>query len=99
MQGAESSDGCGTSVVVVFRALEYFSKKIYLFCFIHFDVTTSYKLVCRVTLQETALRSARYALTMRASERHAIPSTPGMVSPPKRERQTKIERHASLPLR
>ena len=24
----------------------------------HFDVTTSYKLVCRVTLQETALRSA-----------------------------------------
>ncbi|GBP92997.1 hypothetical protein EVAR_63641_1 [Eumeta japonica] len=41
-----------------------------------FDVTTSYKLVCRVTLQETVIRS-RYALTMRASERHAsLP--PGM---------------------
>ncbi|GBP15132.1 hypothetical protein EVAR_11432_1 [Eumeta japonica] len=37
----------------------------------HFDVTTSYKLVCRVTLQETALRSAHVMLTMRASERHA----------------------------
>ncbi|GBP61890.1 hypothetical protein EVAR_97979_1 [Eumeta japonica] len=36
-----------------------------------FDVATSYKLVCRVTLQETALLRSRYALTMRASERHA----------------------------
>ncbi|GBP79380.1 hypothetical protein EVAR_61804_1, partial [Eumeta japonica] len=36
-----------------------------------FDVTTSYKLVCRVTLQELRYARSRYAPTMRASERHA----------------------------
>ncbi|GBP11907.1 hypothetical protein EVAR_74537_1 [Eumeta japonica] len=39
-----------------------------------FDVTTSYKLVCRVTLQETVTLRSRYALTMRASEAR-VPST------------------------
>ncbi|GBP34493.1 hypothetical protein EVAR_29888_1 [Eumeta japonica] len=51
-----------------------------------FDVTTSYKLVCRVTLQETALRSAHVMRSQWERVRGTRPFHSGMVSPPKSER-------------
>ncbi|GBP03296.1 hypothetical protein EVAR_2699_1 [Eumeta japonica] len=53
----------------------------------NFDVTTSYKLVCRVTLQETG--TLRRVMRLRASENASLPLGHG--SPPKSERETNVK--------
>ncbi|GBP88695.1 hypothetical protein EVAR_79077_1 [Eumeta japonica] len=61
-----------------------------------FDVTTSYKLVCRVTSRTGVTLRSRYAPTMRASERHAVPSNWHRLARP-RARETDIKVKARVP--